>query len=215
MKGFTLLEILVAISIVGIIMAAVYGAYTSNMEGIQAARGNSQISQTARIIFDRMSKDLQSAYLGGGFSNRLALGMVAENREINGRAADQIDFTALSHLPSTENGLQTDLCELGYPLKEDQDHGPFILYRRDSGIVDDDLGSGGRVEELARMVAGLDIKFQGKSGSEFEDWNTFEEPHKNTLPSLVQIRLILKDKQGREHTYITSVHPELAELINE
>jgi len=214
-KGFTLLEILVAISIVGIIMAAVYGAYTSNLEGIQAARGSSQLSQTARIVFDRMSKDLESAYLGGGFSKKLAFGMVADDEEIDGRPADKIDFTALSHLVSQENGLQTDLCELGYSIKEDPANGPFILYRRDSGIVDDDLGSGGRVEELARMVAGLDLKFQDKSGSEFEDWNTLEDPHKNTLPSLVQIRLILKDKQGREHTYITSVHPELAELINE
>jgi len=37
MKGFTLLEVLVSLAILGTIMGAVYGTYTSNIEAIQVA----------------------------------------------------------------------------------------------------------------------------------------------------------------------------------
>lgn len=212
MKGLTLIEILVSITILAIILAAIYAAYTSNVEAIQFGRQSGKVSQTARIVLDRMSKDLESSFIGAHLpEKRSALGMVGENREINGAPADQIDFTTLTHLTlMEEGGLQTDLCEIGYYLEEDQEDEAFILYRRDDGIVDDDFTEGGQTYELARMVTGLDIRFQDSLGEEFENWNTLEEEQEDTLPSLIRITLTLKDKLGREHIFATSIHPALA-----
>ena len=212
MKGLTLLEILVSITILGIIMAAIYAAYTSNVEAIQIGRQSAQVSQTARIVLDRMSKDLESAFIGAHLpEKRPELGMIAEDGEIDEKPVDTLDFTTLTHLTVREGGLQTDLCEIGYYLEEDQEDGGFILYRRDDGIVDDDFTSGGETHELARMVTGLDITFQDSQGEEFDNWNTLEGEGKDTLPSLVRIRLTLKDQLGKEQTFMTSIHPQLAE----
>jgi len=43
--------------------AALYSAYTTNVEAIQIARQNGEVHQTARIVLDRMTKDLQSALI--------------------------------------------------------------------------------------------------------------------------------------------------------
>jgi len=86
MKGFTLLEVLVSMAILVIIMAALYSAYTTNVEAIQIARQNGEVHQTARIVLDRMTKDLQSALIEVSVpSDKLKLGLVGEDREIDGR----------------------------------------------------------------------------------------------------------------------------------
>ena len=99
MKGFTLLEVLVSMAILVIIMAALYSAYTTNVEAIQIARQNGEVHQTARIVLDRMTKDLQSALIQVSVpSDKIRLGLVGEDREIDGRRADRMDFTTVTHL---------------------------------------------------------------------------------------------------------------------
>jgi len=212
-NGFTLIEILIAISIISIIIGALYGAYISNVKGIQITQQNSHIYQTARAVLDCMRRDLECAYLGSRASKKSALGMISEDREIEDNPADRIDFTALTHIYSKQDNLATDLCEIGYFLKKDPDTNLFILYRRDSGIVDSELRHGGRIDELAYMVKGLDLEFIDKQGDRFKYWNSLKGAHKNVLPSLIKIKLILSDKNGGEHIFITSVHPELSPLI--
>ena len=194
-----------------IILTAVYAAYTSNLDAIQAARVSGQSLQTARMVFDRMSKDLQSALIGLNVPDKkVRPGLIGENREIDGRPADRLDFTTLAHLFLTEGSPNTDLCEVGYFLEEDEEDGGFILYRRDHGIVDEGITKGGQAFELARMVTGMDILFQDINGEEVDEWNTMEGPHKDRLPALIRITLTLMNERGDEQTFITSVHPELA-----
>ena len=136
--------------------------------------------------------------------------MLGVDTEIEGKQADKLDFTSLAHLSYKEGGLETDLCEIGYYVEEDQENGGFILYRRDHGIVDDDFTEGGEAYEFAEMVTGLDITFQDSQGEEFDNWNTLEEENKDTLPSLIRIKLTIMDESGKEYTFITSIHPALA-----
>ncbi|MDY7036264.1 MAG: prepilin-type N-terminal cleavage/methylation domain-containing protein [Thermodesulfobacteriota bacterium] len=211
MKGLTLLEVLISIIILSIILAAIYGAYTSNVETIQIVREHSQVYQTARIVFDRMSKDLESSFIEVALSDeKIKLGMIGKDRDIAGQDADSIDFTTLTHLPLTEKSPRTDLCEVGYYLEEDPENEGFVLYRRDDGILDDDFTEGGYKQELARMVAGLDIIFQDSYGGEFDQWNTLEGKQAGKLPSLIKIRLTIKEQSGREHLFAMSIHPELS-----
>jgi type II secretion system protein J len=216
MKGFTLLEILVSVAIASIIMAALYGAYTSNVEAIQTARQGGAMFQTARIALDRVSKDMKSAFLKTGLPGKSSqTGMICEDQEIDGRPADRIDFTSLAHVRQTERGLRTDLCEIGYYLETDSDDETLVLYRRDTGIVDDDLTEGGRAFELARMVTGFNLVFRNTIGEDLDEWNTLEGTQKDTLPCLIRIELTLKDQLGQERIFMTSIHPELAGLKKE
>ena len=210
------MEVLVSVTIMGIIMAALYAAYTSNVEAIQMTRQGSQVYQIARIVLDRMTKDLESSLIEVPFfGNKISLGMIGKNQDIEGQPADRLDFTSLTHLAVTADSPQTDLCEVGYHLAEDPENEGLILYRRDDGIADAEFTSGGQTYELARMVTGLDISFQDSNGQEFDNWNTLEGEYKDTLPSLIKIKMSLKDLSGREQTFITSIHPELAGLKNE
>ncbi len=212
-SGLTLLEILISVTILTILMAAIYGTYTSSVEAMQLARYNSQVYQSARIVFDRMIKDLESSLIEVPLPvEGLQVGMVGKGHTIDGMPADTIDFTSLAHLSLNRSVPQTDLCEIGYFLRKDEKNGGLILFRREDWSVDKYFTEGGRSYELARRITGLDIVFQDSKGEEHEEWNTLEEERAYTLPSLISIRLTIKDQLGREKTITTSVHPMLAEL---
>jgi prepilin-type N-terminal cleavage/methylation domain-containing protein len=212
MKGLTLLEVLISIAILGIIMGAIYGTYTSNVEAIQVARQKGHVYQMTRILFDRMTKDLESALINVSSPHeKIRLGMIGKNQEIDGKPADRIDFTTLNHLTLGGEGPGMDLCEVGYQVVEDSENEGFKLFRRDDGILDDDLIDGGFSHEMASRVTGLDIIFQDVHGKEFDDWNTLEGEHAGKLPSLITIRLTIVDEEAQEYLFTTSIHPALAD----
>ena len=212
-SGLTLLEILVSVAILTVLLAAVYGTYTSNVEAVQVARSNSKVYQTARIVLDRMIKDLESALIEVPLSvEGMSLGMIGKNQEINDMEADTLDFTSLAHVSLASGRPQTDLCEIGYSLIKDPDDEGMILYRREDWSLDEDFTGGGLSHELARMVTGLDIVFHDNQGKEYNEWHTLEEKQVNALPTLINIRLTMKDQTGRQKVFTTSVHPMLAEL---
>ncbi len=211
MRGFTLLEILISIVILVVLMIGIYGVYTSNVGAIHWASQKGQVFQMARIALDRITKDLESAFVASDLSNeKTRLGMIGKDQEIDGKPADTLDFTTLSHLVLDEREPPTDLCEVGYRLVEDPYEDGFILYRRDDGSLDDNLTDGGTSHELARRVAGLNITFQDIHGEEFDNWDTVEGKPGPDLPSLISIRLIIKDQEGREELFTIGIHPALA-----
>jgi len=207
-SGFTFLEVLVSVAVMSILLTVLYSAYTSNLEAIQVSRSTGQLSQTARIALDRMTRDLESAFIRVPYANVSAsLGMRLVDGSVRDRPADRLDFTTLAHLSFSGRPDGGDLCEVGYTLDEAAEGGGLVLHRRDDGSPDDDFTSGGYREELARRVSGLEIIFQDEQGVEHESWQVETD---GMLPELIRIRLQLADESGRELVFITSVHPALA-----
>jgi prepilin-type N-terminal cleavage/methylation domain-containing protein len=215
-RGFTLLEVLISMAILVIIMAALYSAYTTNVEAIQIARQNGEVHQAARIVLDRMTKDIQSALIQASVpSEKVQLGLIGQDREIDGKRADRIDFSTVTHLSLTETGPASDLCDIGYLVEEDPDDKTLVLWRRDTLTAQDDLTKGGTLQEMARNVLEFNLTYQDSMGEVWDTWNTLEGRPGSGLPVLIRVRLVLKDELNREHVFITSIHPELAETIRE
>ncbi len=212
LRGFTLLEVLVSVAILAIIMAAVYSAYTTNVEAIQIARENGQVQQTARIVLDQMSKDLQSAISELTVpSDKIRLGLIGKTEEKEGKRLDRVDFTTLTHLVLSSQSPNTDLCEVGYRVVEDPDQqNVLVLMRRDEASPDVDFTEGGDLQEMARNVVEFKITYEDSQGEELDRWDAGDSGSASLLPVLVKVRLVLKDSLEREHVFITSIHPELA-----
>jgi prepilin-type N-terminal cleavage/methylation domain-containing protein len=222
LRGFTLLEVLVSVAILAIIMAAIYSAYTTNVEAIQIARENGQVHQTARIVLDRITKDLQSALTETWSpSGTHSLGFVGRDQVRDGKRVDRLDFATLTYLALSERSPAADLCEVGYRVVEDSEQeGTLVLMRRQQILVlppgDDESGheslAGGESEqELARNLSEFRIAYEDARGEEFDRWSTEETNSFSGLPVLVKIRLVLSDVLEREHVFATTIHPELAE----
>jgi type II secretion system protein J len=221
MRGFTLLEVLVSVAILAIIMAALYSAYTTNVEAIQIARENGQVHQTARIALDRITRDVQSALTETWSpSGTTRLGFIGKDQEKDGRRMDRTDFTTLTYMALTEQSPAADLCEVGYRVVEDSEEQEIlVLMRRQKILVslpgDDEtpaegFGEGGIEQELARNLAGFRITYEDARGEERDRWSAEDTDGPSGLPVLVKVRLVIKDALEREHVFFTTIHPELA-----
>jgi type II secretion system protein J len=209
--GFTLLEVLVSMSILAVVIVAVYEAFVSNVGSVKAARQGEQVNQTARIVLEHLSQDLVSAVVTSPQKpDNVKLGMVCEDKEEEGHTVDRIDFTSFSHVNGLGNGPTTDLCEIGYSLEKDPDQKGFILYRRDAAPPDDDLLNGGRKFQLARNVEALNFRFENTEEEDMDAWDTLAGEMKGELPSLVTIELTVLDDEGHGHVFVTSIHPALS-----
>jgi len=206
-RGVTLLEVLVSASILAIVLSLLYGAYHVQMTTTREIEEMARTNQIVRVIFERMTKDLESAVIH--FPNVATaglLGMESEDRVENGLPADRIRFTSLSHLEPGASTPYTDLCEIGYSLELDPEGPGFILMRMDDPTPDGDMRSGGSTIELGRSVGGLDFVFEDDTGSLFNQWNASELDQGGKTPSIISISITLLDRSGIGHRFTTSVH---------
>ncbi|MEW6664422.1 MAG: prepilin-type N-terminal cleavage/methylation domain-containing protein [Thermodesulfobacteriota bacterium] len=205
MKGFTLLETLIAMVMTAFILMAVYGAYTTNAEGIQAARDRAQEYQTARVVLSMMRKDLQGAVALD------LLGVKGQRREMDGRRADRIEMiTSSSHAGLQD--LRTGIYKVGYEMGKDDETGEMIVFSRtQEALVGTGLSTGRQAYELTRIATSLEISYRDRQGRQLESWDSLAGETPWPIPSLVEVRLTLKTPSGPERVFTAAVRPELGD----
>lgn len=221
MRGFTLLEVLIAVTILVIITGIVYSTFSSNITAVEIAREQSIANQTARIIFDQMEKEFESIYFRlEGEEEDVSLGLIGIDRTIDSRPADTIHLTTLSGISAGQNSIETDLREIGYSVEagdeevvsgfDEEKKQRFSLFRREDDLIDDSITDGGRIYEMADNISELNITYKDSDGNVLESWNSVDGDKAGFLPDVITIRLVIMEKSGKENVYTTAVHPMLS-----
>lgn len=213
MKGFTLLEVLISLGITALLTAALYGAYTGNLEAIEQVRDQEVAYQTARVLLDRMARDMEAAVIdaSSGVTAQGLLGLAGSPGESGGRPADRVDFTAFSHLAWQKGSPATDLCEVGYRLEPDEDTGEVTLFRRQQVLPDGDLEGGGEQVALSEDVTALEIRYEDDQGNEIDGWDSRTGEQEGRLPRTIRLRLTVRGVSGSETVFTTWISPALGE----
>src|SRR3989338_6201961 len=60
--GFTLIELIIAITIVSMIMAIILGGMRLSIRAWEVGEGRVEVYQTGRVILERMSQEIKSIY---------------------------------------------------------------------------------------------------------------------------------------------------------
>ncbi len=61
MRGFTLVELLVIIVILGLVMGAVYGVFILSQRAYREGEGAAEIIQNGRVILERLTREIRQA----------------------------------------------------------------------------------------------------------------------------------------------------------
>ncbi len=217
-RGFTLLELLVALTILAAILAMLYPSYTGTFRNIEAAESQSEIYQMARIALERISEDLQSACIpkkSGAYQNSegndRSTFFLGQDSTLDGKNADRLRFLSEAHVLLNEND-RAGRGWIAYYVKEMEGEDALVLYRSDTLELEDKMEeeTGGFV--LCDRLHSIDFTFHDENGETYDFWDSSIEPFKDKLPVMVTIRLkaVNKSENGPPISFMTSVSLPMA-----
>ena len=198
-KGFTLIEILLAIFILGIVMTTVYASYTGTFRIIRDTQEAAEIYGMARNALDRMVRDLQSAAPWRG-----AFTFVTKTDTLSSREFQRLTFRAAAHVAFSDQEVPGGIAVIEYHIEEGTEKAGYVLVRGDDLYRDP-----GKVVPLpggyllSDRVEALTFRFTDEAGKEYDTWDSGGqvETQRNRAPAGVLIRLSLVNSADKERPY--------------
>jgi len=237
-RGFTLLEVLVATAILGLVMSTVYSVLTRTLMATRRAETRAELFASGREQVMRMADEIESSlpptqvvYFVGEHSGGTP-------------PTDRIGFYTVINRTAGADRRLGGLALVTYSLDETQERGLFALRRQEeliatagaggvsedgAGEFEDDSRSAnfgaddgmGAADEtvisavhLMDRVAGMRFGFiDPENGEMVTEWDTSKPGPDNrlrNLPAAVSITLFLADDRGGIHDFSTIVDLPLA-----
>lgn len=192
-KGFTLLEVMVALVVTSIILGAVYGIVSAISSAKQDLDRDAEGFHQARVLFGRMAREIRSAYFVKGATDTLFRGGLDESRHYF------LELTTTVTAPTLP--LASGISEVRYALREDPDipAGLLLLVRQERSLLPG--GDAGKLEN--RLTGGVHaFRIRFFDGNQWqEDWDTALS---NKLPQMVELYLEI-EIAGKVMPFTTTV----------
>jgi len=193
--AFTLVEVLVALLVVGGIMLALVQLLEATRISRDTIHNIQETQLAGPAIMDLIERDVRALVVYDRPPDEL---LRVKNRVLLGHDADRIDFVASTDsvvLTEVDKRLvRSDVNEVGYVLRINPRDDEFLeMYRREDFGVDDEPFEGGAYTFLHDHVKHLDIQVYEEDGVDakpLDDWGTDEEH--TGLPLRVELRLTLE-----------------------
>ncbi|MEZ4601123.1 MAG: type II secretion system protein GspJ [Syntrophotaleaceae bacterium] len=174
-RGLTLLEVMIAVTITAILMATIYGVFSSNSRARARVEESSRQIHQARVFFDRLGRELRGA---NWEANRAGTNFICT---IEDNKFKELTFTtSLETVVGMEAAAMTTVRYVLETEAEDRK----ILYR---AVATGERAADGEDAKYLILsdVAELGFRFYG-NGAWFEKWNAGDE---KKLPRLVEVTL--------------------------
>jgi general secretion pathway protein J len=194
-RGMTLVEVVVAVAILGMISLLLYGAFDALSRGKKGEAMRAERARQGREAIARVQREMSSAYLSlhvplsqALLSNRTAF--VAEYSSFS-----RVDFTAFAHRRLARDTPESDQAEIGYYVVRDPERDDkYDLVRREQTPVDYEPREGGISSVLAEDVEKFEIEYLDPITTAWtQQWNTSQvSGQPNRLPFEVHVKLTLK-----------------------
>lgn len=192
--GFTLLEVLVALTIMSLIMVALYEVLHTTLRTRDMLDADVRSAAVGPALLDRIQDDLQRIWALNLEDDPVLRG---EDRTLLGEPADSLLFVASAASTGTrrvgERETGAELSETGYRLRINPELPDVLeLWRRQDFHLDDEPLTDGHYELLHDRVVGFDVQYHEDLVLEHDalhDWDTVE---RHRLPAMVRVRLGLE-----------------------
>ena len=185
--GFTLVEVLLAVSLVAMMATLVFGSLYVTTSAIDAARAKSANEQivrsTLRVMTDELSVSARPANTGP---------WMGINGQLDGQPADSIAFLTMGQFRGAESAKDTELVRIVYTREGDR---LLRFVRRNLyGLTDESIEQ----VELATKVKGFNVRYyDGKNNLWLDEWDGRGRPGS---PKAILIELTLLQEKAELQT---------------
>jgi len=193
-QGFTLLEVIIALLMIGMIMTASYGVLFTTLETRDMIEKTNLENRIGPSILDMIERDVAGAWCYNIHKNDVFKG---EQDNINGERADLFHVIATSDSTFTEEVGNTqvgsDLTEISYRLKQNPRNPDILeLWRRQDFHVDEKIAEGGLYELIYSRIRTFQVNYFSdlhEDAERFDEWDTTK---RGRLPAAMEIYLVLE-----------------------
>lgn len=216
--GFTLLEVLIAIFIFGVVAATIYGSFNAVASKNHAITQGMDVYQTAQIALNRMSMDLKTLYIDMPPIFKIPdyndppdpYRFVGKMEFVGTKSFPRLRFASVSHLPMGSD-RQNGIAEIVYYIEDRGEGGePDYVLKRADHIYPYDQKEKARFEDapsdpiLCESVSEFKLTYYDQDGETHEQWDSDDDFYKYATPKAVDIVLKLK-RQSETYTFHTRV----------
>lgn len=188
-KGFTLIELVIAVAISALLLTVVYYTYFNINRNIDATTEDQDALETGRILSELIKKDIR------GISPIYSV-LAGSNQVIDGLSLGQVEFVTSAGLPSDPLKMR----RIGYALVTTEE-GDKILVKKESTDLKDPLNStlsAPQVFEVSRIVKGFQLQFYNGT-----DWvDLWDASATGTLPTQVRVIINVANEKGVEKKFV-------------
>ena len=205
--GFTLLEIMLAMLVLGMVVAMVSLSLSGSIKAIDATSEQGEVYYRAQVAMERIGEDLTSAVLTEHVE---FIGTKGEN---DTSRADELSFASMAHIVFDSEDGQPGMGIIGYAVRPDRvDEQHLVLLRSDVLYrpmeEQAERENDGEPFLLCDRLRSVRFSFIDHNGEELETWDTRvgegEEKEKveRRLPAAVSCSLEFWINQDEESSII-------------
>ena len=217
--GMTLVEVMIAVALLTLVMAAGWGSYSVAVDSQQRMQDINERLHGVEQAVNRIVRDMSTAFItkhGGDDSEqteiRYQTGFLGTN--------ERVDFTSMGYVRMFKDEKVGDQSEISYYIRkmrnEDGDLETYLV-RREQAPINDDFTRGGTILPLLDHVLSFklqywdDDKADVAAGSDgwVDEWDTEHSDYQDRLPSRIKIEIEIEDPMGGEKPMLISTQAQI------
>ena len=216
--GFTLLEVMIAVSILAMVSVMSWGALSQAFKAKQSIESNAVRYHSVRLTLERLAREIPMAFLSLNEDRAQA-----ERRTFFiGRRKSDVDelrFSYFGHQRLYADSDECDTAQVSYYGARDKKDGTVVnLVRRETRRLGNLKmeAAPGSADILCDGVVRLQFDYYDLQKKEWRDeWSTTDAAGQpNRLPDKVRITLTVKDERGTEVPFSTTVRLPIQEPLD-
>ena len=231
-SGFTLLEVMAAIFLTAVTIAAAVSFQIQLGDATTAARDRIRVQRHAVAILDRVARDLQGSYLLVKSPevdplDHPWLFMGERLEDTDGEGANAVKFVTRNHRPYNIDGPTSDVAMVAYYLdeqerieEEDERRPGYRLMRwvtprlpesLDRSFPEPDDES---ANVIAEDIASFGLTFIDIDGNETDEWDSSQLEQSGEIPLAVRIEVGMMDPDTGEPVQGLTSEGEEAQIVS-
>jgi len=208
--GFTLMEILLAFLILGIVVTTILASFNAVFSTTDTLKNSSRIYDMAKNCLNRITLDLGALYVTQpplykppDFDDSPdSYRIVGSSTGIDGTSFANLRFTSSAHIPS-DKSRRSGIAEIVYYVQAKND-GRRVLKRADHLYPYPPFEEQGGDPVLCQDVKSLVFRYYDNEGSESEEWNSDSDEYGHATPAAIVIQLEIGN-ESTSYTFETTV----------
>lgn len=193
-QGFTLMEVLVAVTIMGLVMATLGTAFRQLATGAKVLEEGGDTHLALGDALRWIGRDLEALYVeqppfhspGGSMDEADPYRLTLAREMVGGEEVSLLRFTSLNHLPFGGSSVG-GIAEIVYFVTEEE--GALWLRRSDRLFFHDPFERAEGHPVMMKNLAGFEVVCVDAEGQEQETWDSDSDTFGRATPVAVKVRL--------------------------